>query len=353
MDVSTAKTHPWQSGPAELISYALKHLRKDDDFSHRIAFLLFDIGVETLFKTFLTLPADITHAETPYHERRKAANGSFHDLVLGVEAAGSSRLSVHALSHVEFYHNLRNQLYHHGNGITVSVENVLDYAKEAVHLLKTLLGVDLTDDIALAPDALEELSRQTDELESALNRLRRAVELTIEKLEPKLLLPSVVNDLRDLSVGVDIGTFEDKLDTFVRTMETCISDNEIREWVLNLTDRYVSGASSQAIANARFLFEMMEDPISFYLLIIGGFVLPEGNIEKEFLWNGEDLAIIDDPEYHIVGLYSSAKILRLWASPGHYHSGTSTIANIVEHGKKEIQLIDKLTESLSNWIKQN
>ena len=62
--------HPWQSGPTELISLAIHHLRNNSDFDRRIAFLLLDIGIETLLKTYLTLPDKITGAKTKFHERK-------------------------------------------------------------------------------------------------------------------------------------------------------------------------------------------------------------------------------------------------------------------------------------------
>jgi len=179
------------------------------------------------------------------------------------------------------------------------------------------------------------------------------VRLIIEKIEPKLLLPSVVNKLHALSVDVDIHNFQDKLDTYIETIETSVGNEEMRKWILNLIATDVLGSSSQAIANAKFLFDMLDDPISFYLLIIGTFVLPDGNIEKEFLYSEEDLTIVDDQEYHIVGLYSGAKIFLSWPSPINCCLEPSAISNIIELRKKRTQQIDKLIKSLRNWLNNN
>lgn len=349
------KTHPWQNGPAEIISYALEliHDKHNKEFNNRIAFLLLDIGVETLFKTFLTLPEDVTHADTEYRERRKAANGTFHDLVVGIKAAAPSRLKDDILSHIEFYHDLRNKLYHQGNGITIPVQNVLGYAKDATYLLKSLIGVDLTEKTVLAPDSLKKLTNQATDLESALIRLRETVNLVIEKKEPKLLLPSTVNKLHDISVDVDIENFEDKLDAFNEIIESSVSNKEIQKWVLDLIEPYLSGASTQAIANAKFLFDMVADPTSFYLLIIGSFILTDSNIDKEYLYSSEDLTIVDDQEYHIAGLYSSAKFYQEWASARSINMEQSMINNIIEQCIKLLQKIEKLNDSLCNWINNN
>jgi hypothetical protein len=142
-----AITHPWQNGPTELIEFALANLYGSDDFHQRIAFLVLDIGVETLFKTYLTLPDKTTGTKLAYGERKKASDGSFHELCDGIERAAATRIEGINLSHVEFYHELRNKLYHQGNGITIPTDKARGYAALAVELLSRLLEVDLSDEL--------------------------------------------------------------------------------------------------------------------------------------------------------------------------------------------------------------
>ena len=61
--------YPWQRPPTEQILGALQLLRRNNDVSRRQAFLLLDQGVETLFKTYLSLPASVTHTAMPENER--------------------------------------------------------------------------------------------------------------------------------------------------------------------------------------------------------------------------------------------------------------------------------------------
>jgi hypothetical protein len=191
--------HPWQNGPAELVSYALEHLHRENDFDQRIAFLLLDIAVETLFKTFLTLPDEVTGARTKYHVRREAAEGNFHQLVKGVQDAAADRLKEGLnLDHVRFYHDLRNKLYHQGNGITVPTEKAKAYAELAVGLLSALLEVDLTTKLR-QPEIERTLLHQVQEVQQGLSRFREDVAFVIEKMEPGLLLPSFVRELADIA----------------------------------------------------------------------------------------------------------------------------------------------------------
>jgi hypothetical protein len=192
--------HPWQNGPKELIEHALYHLHLHTDFDQRIAYLLLDVGVETIFKTFLTLPQDVTQSQGSYSKREEAATGNFHNLVNGVRDAAEARVTATNLSHIEFYHDLRNKLYHQGNGITIPTDKVQEYAKLAVELLRILLDVDLSNDLAkpaIEANRLAEIQKlrdrineQKNSISKALENLNLIIQETIEKIEPKLVLPS-------------------------------------------------------------------------------------------------------------------------------------------------------------------
>jgi hypothetical protein len=96
----------------------------------------------------------------------------------------------------------------------------------------------------------------------------------------------------------------------------------------------------------------LSDPVSFYLLIIGAFVLPEGNIEKGFLYSEEDLEVVIDEEYHILGIYDNAKtFLRLWADPKGYYLGPSVLDGFVKQGAKKVQQLNTVSTSLRDWIR--
>src|SRR5688572_14449405 len=140
--------HPWQVGPTELIEFALERMHKAGDFDRRLAFLILDVGVETLFKTYLTLPEGVIEHSTNRDDRSKAAKGNFHELMRGVQRADLTRASKFNFAYLEYYHNLRNTLYHQGNQVTTIPMNQLEgYARLAVELLNAYLEVDLSTDL--------------------------------------------------------------------------------------------------------------------------------------------------------------------------------------------------------------
>jgi len=196
--------HPWQSGPSELISFALEHLHKEGEANQRIAFLLLDVGIETLFKTFLLLSDKMTGTGITYAERKKAVDGNFSDLCNGLERAAGARLQGINLEHVGFFHQKRNQLYHEGNGITIPKNLVRDYAKLSVDLLNRLLDVDLDEELrkpeieaqraeedkAQIAQEEEEVNQKVAEIKKERLALAEIAGRAIERIYPALILPS-------------------------------------------------------------------------------------------------------------------------------------------------------------------
>ena len=109
--------HPWQLGPTELIDFALERMYKGSDFDRRLAFLILDVGVETLFKTYLTLPDGVTQFQIKRGDRLAASEGNFHELLRGVQNSNPKKAAGLNFPYVEYYHNLRNTLYHQGNQV--------------------------------------------------------------------------------------------------------------------------------------------------------------------------------------------------------------------------------------------
>lgn len=137
--------HPWQVGPTELIEFALEHMHKGGDVDRRLSFLILDVGVETLFKTFLTLPEGVFKHQINREERSKAAKGNFPELLRAIQNSAPEKAPNILFSHIEHYHNLRNMLYHQGNQVTaVPMSQLEGYAKLAVDLLREYLDIDLS-----------------------------------------------------------------------------------------------------------------------------------------------------------------------------------------------------------------
>lgn len=133
---------PWASGPGEILRHGLILLKEDSDTNRRLAMICIDNSVELMIKTFLGLPERISGIKVP---RKKYAeiSESFPKLLDGLEEFAADKVSGIDLGEIEWYHRLRNELYHQGNGLTVERNNVQVYSEIANVLFDNLFGFKL------------------------------------------------------------------------------------------------------------------------------------------------------------------------------------------------------------------
>lgn len=141
----TSIQKPWVSGPKELLNHGLLHLDLDTDFDSRMAMISIDNAVELMIKTYLGLPKRITKIENLSRKKYEEITNSFPNLMDGLEEFASDKLTGIELGDIEWFHRLRNQLYHDGNGITVEKEKVETYAAIAKILFENLFGTKLEE----------------------------------------------------------------------------------------------------------------------------------------------------------------------------------------------------------------
>jgi hypothetical protein len=133
---------PWASGPGEILQHGLSLLRKDSDVNRRLAMLSIDNAVELMIKTYLGLPRRVTGISLSRKEYNEISE-SFPHLLDALERYAVEKLHGVDLGAIEWYHRVRNELYHQGNGLTVERDKVEVYAELAKLLFKNLFGSDL------------------------------------------------------------------------------------------------------------------------------------------------------------------------------------------------------------------
>jgi uncharacterized protein YutE (UPF0331/DUF86 family) len=131
---------PWTTGPKELLNHAEGHLSNKESFDYRIAFISIDNAVELTIQTFLSLPRRVKGFEGPSRKELESAN-YFPDLLDMLEKYGGDRITGIELGDIEWYHRLRNSLYHEGNGITVDPDKVDAYFQIANLLFKKIFDL--------------------------------------------------------------------------------------------------------------------------------------------------------------------------------------------------------------------
>ena len=332
----TPNEHPWQSGPRELFQFAMDALDSSEEVNRRIAFLLVDVCVETTFKTFLGLPTSLSGSKVAHSDLRRYAAGHFHDLAEGVGRAAAGKITDDALHYARFYHGIRNRLYHQGHGITVREEYVQGYAALAANFLKQLIGIDAEGMLpavwrhgyAASSVALKQLYK---DLSKDIHRFEHLVSLAMEHSEPRMIYPSTIHKLKDIS-QFDVATFAGKLHAFRDLVEANISNDKLRSWLVIFLANDVSYDSPQIILNSQFIMELGQEPVSFYAFLIGMQSLPLEDVSMETLDNWDDISFIGQDDYSIMGIYESAKIL-LEMLDGKYSVGISE-AQMLERCKE-------------------
>lgn len=129
--------------------------------------ILIDNAVEQAMKTYLSLPKRVSGITI---SRRQLSDlmESFPGLLDAIEQYASDKLTGIDLGVIEWYHRLRNELYHQGFGLTVERNKVEVYAELAQLLYQNLFGhavsVTIGSDIEMVGRTIELWNR----LESGL-----------------------------------------------------------------------------------------------------------------------------------------------------------------------------------------
>ncbi|TKB61060.1 MAG: hypothetical protein E8D49_04840 [Nitrospira sp.] len=136
-------TQPWASGPREILEHGIALLRKDSDKNRRLALLSVDNAVELTIKTYLGLPKRINGIVVPRKDYVEFSE-SFPKLLDALEQYASLKIAGIDLGEIEWFHRLRNQLYHQGNGLTVDRDKVEVYSELAKLLFESLFETVLS-----------------------------------------------------------------------------------------------------------------------------------------------------------------------------------------------------------------
>jgi hypothetical protein len=142
---------PWASGPGEILRHGLALLKEDTDANRRLGMIAIDNAVELTIKTYLGLPKRVTGNGISRKDFQEISE-NFPAMLDALEKHATGKLTGIDLGEVEWYHRLRNQLYHQGNGLTVERTKVEIYAQLANTLFENLFGVKLVTSVSATTD---------------------------------------------------------------------------------------------------------------------------------------------------------------------------------------------------------
>lgn len=132
----------WASGPGEVLRHGVSLLEEDSDSNRRLALISIDNSVELMLQTYITLPQRVTGLELSRRDREDICK-NFPSLLDGIEQYANDKIIGLDLGEIEWFHRLRNNLYHQGNGLTVVRSQVEFYAELAQKLFVGLFEIEL------------------------------------------------------------------------------------------------------------------------------------------------------------------------------------------------------------------
>ena len=171
---------PWASGPAEILMFASSLIDEADESKRRIGMILVDNAVELAAKVYVGLPK---RANGLALSRRvvEEASGSFARVLDLLEDAAPEALEGINLSDLEWYHRLRNQLYHEGNGLTVEQEKARAFVALAKALHMRLFGALPDESGSVRGDAVGDFVNRWAQLNDPRNGAARTGEMSAAK----------------------------------------------------------------------------------------------------------------------------------------------------------------------------
>jgi len=145
---------PWITGPKELLLHGIYHINQSSDFDIRMGMICIDNSVELMIKTYLGLPKRVTNIQGLSRAKYNEIVQSFPKLLDALEEYCPGKLNGIDLGDIEWFHRLRNELYHNGNGITVEKTKVLIYAEIAKNLFLNLYDIPIVEDSEVSEESL-------------------------------------------------------------------------------------------------------------------------------------------------------------------------------------------------------
>lgn len=136
------KPPDWASSPAEILQHVFELLETNKESSKRISMILIDAAVELIIKTYLCLPKRITTISLSKQQYNQISD-NFTLLLNTLEDKAQEKLTGMNLGEIEYYHRLRNRLYHEGIGLTIESNQVEVYAELATLLFKNLFDAEI------------------------------------------------------------------------------------------------------------------------------------------------------------------------------------------------------------------
>lgn len=177
------KTKPWAKGPFELIHHAEGHFKnKNSGFDLRMALISYDNAIEQSITTFLGLSPIQRKNQSFKKEDVKKWKSNYFTILEFLEYYVVDTLKIDmkfGRDVILYFHKLRNELYHNGNGFVPDVDHVEKIREVALWVFSILFETKTEDLISILANAsnysVEDVD--TSEFSNSTEFLEQSIEL--------------------------------------------------------------------------------------------------------------------------------------------------------------------------------
>src|ERR1700755_1259629 len=144
LKITSMTIKPWAIGPFELLQHAEGHRLGPEDFDRRMALISFDNAIESSISTYLSLDPIQRGGRQYPREEIERWKASFHSKLAFLDQHASSVRAEIKPDRAEmvYYHRLRNELYHNGNGVVPAESNIRGVREAALRTFSLLFECD-------------------------------------------------------------------------------------------------------------------------------------------------------------------------------------------------------------------
>jgi len=213
----------WASGAIELLSHADAHIDLKTAFDKRIAYISIDNSVETMIRSYLSLPRSKSGIKVSRKKLEEAGN-SFPTLLGLLYSNATDKLVGIDAADVEHYHRIRNTLYHEGTGLSVDDQYLMAYRGIAGVLMQNLFGSSVGPSNS-EPDTLERLIVNWNNIEQTIRERTEAKGMFATQLWEKAVAAGLSDD-RDLQLLDDLRKARNRL-----VHSSSIDKEELAHWI--------------------------------------------------------------------------------------------------------------------------
>lgn len=176
---------PWAEGTKELLQHSFDLLSQESHSLRRIAFICIDNAVELMIKTYLTLPKRITNIQLSWSKIYERIE-SFPKMLDTLYEYAPDKFDGIDINEIEWFHRIRNDLYHNGHGFLIEKKYVVIYAEIARQLFENLFNhpLEVDSNEKNANQLLGSFIQEWVKLEKSIQKLS----LTAHKYDKKEIL---------------------------------------------------------------------------------------------------------------------------------------------------------------------